>query len=310
MAIVEPRQLGTTDLKLSLLGFGCAPVASRAGSGQSTRAIQLAFESGINYFDTADSYGMGGSEQTLGRVFRSQRDKVIISTKCGYLYSSRLKAIQWIKPLVRPIVKRLKGAKSAAASIVSSQKSQNFDPQYIEQSVHGSLRRLQTDYIDLFFLHDPPMAIGDRLDVFHHLHKLKDAGAIRHYGVSCDLDVAMRLARMPELGIAAFQININLLDQSPIDQLIPLLASTNVGLIARQPFAHGAIFNSIAADRHDVASHAIRFLLQFPQIASILPSMIKPEHLRANIAAVNRGSLSTQEQNSLRALLDRTKVRA
>src|SRR5687768_8719718 len=278
---MQYRRLGSTDLEISKLGFGCAPVGSRASMLQSKRALRLAYDSGINYFDTADMYGVGGSEEMLGRVFHGRRDKVIISTKCGYQFSTRLKSLRWIKPLVRPLVARLKGVKSSASRFVASQKSQNFEPSHIQRSVHDSLRRLGVDYIDLYLLHDPPLAIAERADVFSTLQALKQTGKIRYFGVSCDLQVALRLLEMREdCGISAFQITINLLEQDAIEKLVPLLREQSLGLIVRQPFAHGALFHSqdvmsmlqkkgLPASPEYLASLALRFVLQLPDAASV-----------------------------------------
>ena len=122
-----------------MLGFGCASVGSRSGHAESSRAIEAALDRGITLFDTADMYGVGGSERILGRVLGARRDKVVISTKCGYEFSSKMKAMAFIKPLLRPLVRTLKGVKKAAAGAMASQRRQNFDPAYIEKLAREDL---------------------------------------------------------------------------------------------------------------------------------------------------------------------------
>jgi aryl-alcohol dehydrogenase-like predicted oxidoreductase len=294
---MQQRQLAGTDLTLSILGFGCAPIGSRAGFGESKRALTMALDSGITYFDTADMYGVGASEETLAKVFGGRRDRLVISTKCGYMFSGGMKALRFVKPLLRPLVKKLKGVKAGAAAVMSSQRSMNFEPSYIEQCVHGSLKRLQTDRIDLFFLHDPPVSIAQRGDVFAKLQSLKQTGKLRWYGVSCDVDVAMAVMNARGTGVSAVQVNANVLEQDALQRLLPLAKAEGVGFIARQPFAHGKLVEGLSpADAAARSSLALRFVRDIPDVASILPSMIKPSHLEANVAAINAPALSESER--------------
>lgn len=312
---MEQRTIGSTGLQASVLAFGCAPVASRSGSGDSRRALTLAFDSGVTLFDTADMYGVGGSEETLGRVFKGggRRDQILISSKCGYTFSSRLKALSWVKPLLRPLVTRLKGVKSSASSFMASQRSQNFEPQYIESCVHASLSRLGTDRIDLFFLHDPSIEIAQRPDVFQALARLKQAGKLRCYGVSCDVDVAIKVLRTAGTGVSVVQVNMNVLEQDALSELLPLARGLGIGVIARQPFAHARVFESpevrselaaagLASDPASIASLALRFSRECEGVASVLPSMMRLEHVRANVAAMTAAPLSETERTVVAAL--------
>ncbi len=310
---MEQRILGSTDLRVSVLGFGCAPVGSRAGSVQSTKAIRTAFERGITYFDTADMYGMGASEQTLARVLGPHRDKIVISTKCGYTFSNRLKAIAWVKPLVRPVVMKLKGVKASAAGIMASQRSQCFDVPYIENCIHGSLSRLGTDRLDLFFLHDPPATIAGKPEVFQKLAALKQAGKLRWYGVSCDVETAIKVLDAPDTGVAVLQVAINPLEPQAMSELLTKARARNIGIIARQPFANGKIFHSegvrsvlasrgLASDAKSIGSLALRFVRDTEGVASVLPSMMRPEHLEANLAAIGGPPLSAEERQAARMM--------
>ncbi len=304
---MEQRPLGSTGLSVSVLGFGCAPVASRAGAGDSARAIRLALDAGVTFFDTADMYGVGGSERLLGRELRSRRDRVVIATKCGYSFSAKLRALSWVKPLLRPIVTRLRGVKSAAAGVMQSQRSQNFDPAYVRSCVDASLERLGAERIDLFFLHDPPMSVIERGEALGALRALRQAGKVRVVGVSCDEDVAVRALKDRDSGIGAVQVCANLLEQRPLSTVLPLARELGVGFIARQPFANGRMFRdesvtrALAAhglpnDADTIASLALRFLRSVEGVSSVLPSMIRPEHLRANAAAISAGPLSDAER--------------
>ncbi|MGH7132006.1 MAG: aldo/keto reductase [Phycisphaerales bacterium] len=302
------RPLGSTNLKVSVLGFGCAPVASRAGSGQSTRAIRLALDKGVTYFDTADMYGLGGSERILGAVTAGRRDSVVISTKCGFTFSAGLRAVSWVKPLLRPFVTRLKAVKNSAGAIMASQRSQNFEPDYIGRCVDASLGRLGLDAIDLFYLHEPPIAVADRADVFQKLAELKNAGKIRFYGVSSDAEFAARVLGSGGSGISAVQVNAGIVDQQPLATVLPLARAMGVAFIARQPFTNGRVFGNrelldrlasagLPTDPAYVASLALRFLRDTPGVSAILPSMMRPEHINANVAAIEQPPLNEQERS-------------
>lgn len=310
---MEIRGLGSTDLRVSVLGFGCAPIGSRSGAAQSTRALRAAFDSGITYFDTADMYGLGDSEKLIARVFGSQRDKILIATKCGYTFSRRLRAVNMIKPLLRPLVTKLKRVKASAASVMTSQRSQCFDVPYIESCVHDSLTRLGADRIDLFFLHDPPASIADRPEVFEKLRALRQAGKIRWFGVSCNVDAAERILQTKDTGVAALQITVNPIEADALATVIPEARAKGIGIIARQPFANGRIFSSeaalgalasrgLASDPESIASLALRFVREIDGVASILPSMMRPEHLASNLRAIEAGPLTGEERDALAAI--------
>jgi aryl-alcohol dehydrogenase-like predicted oxidoreductase len=310
---MEYRRVGSTDLNVSVLGFGCAPVGSRCGAVESRRALAAAFEQGITYFDTADMYGVGGSEEILGRVFKGRMDKVVIGTKCGYSFSTRLKAIAWVKPLLRPLVTRLKSVKASAAAVMSSQRSQNFEPAYIEQCVHGSLKRLGVDRIDVFYLHDPTMAVVERPEVFEKLRELKRAGKLRHLAVSSDRSVVARAIELHGSDLSVVQTNANLLESAALTEVLPLARARGIGMVSAQPFSHGRIFHDqrlgqllrdggLPTDAAYLSGLALRYLKQFDGICSILPSMMRAEHLRANIDGIGAGPLNDKERAVVAAL--------
>lgn len=310
---MEHRRVGTTDLNVSVLGFGCAPVGSRAGYGESERALNEAFERGVTFFDTADMYGVGGSEETLRRVFGDRRERVVIATKCGYTFSSRLKAVAWVKPLLRPLVNRLKGVKASASAVMASQRSQSFEPAYIRSSVEGSLGRLGREAIDLFYLHDPAMGVVERPEVFETLRALKSAGKIRHIGISSEPDVAARAIQLHGECISAVQVNANLLEPAALIGVLPMARARGIGVVARQPFAHGRLFtdrrllelareHGVKSDGPGLSSLAVRYLREFAGICSVLPSMMRREHLRGNVESVAAGGLSEAERGLIEAM--------
>jgi aryl-alcohol dehydrogenase-like predicted oxidoreductase len=201
------RTLGRTNLRVSVIGLGTMVHAGHFGpmdDSESLGAIDAAIDLGVNFIDTSDAYGAGYSETLLGKALKGKRDKVIIGTKGG-------------NTMVGP-----------------NRGKRDFSAAYIDRVMDESLKRLQTDYVDLYLLHNPTVEVIERGEVWELLERRKKKGEIRHYGVSIN--------KMEE-GVAAanggrsdaIQIEYNLLEQEPAEEVFPLAKKLNVGVIARVP---------------------------------------------------------------------------
>ena len=317
---MEYRKFGETDLKVSALGLGAAPMGSRTGFEESKETLNKAFDLGINFYDTAPSYGQGSSEEIIGKVFRNKRDRVIVTTKVGYYPTATLQAASKLKPLVRSLMQKIPGLRNAIQNFVNTQNKTDFEPNLIVKSVEDSLRRLGSDYIDLLLLHSPPREIVDRGDVFEQLKSLKQQGKIRYYGVSAsNLENSLLLLQHPEFGISALQTTLNLFEPEAIQELIPLANKQGVAIIARELFAHGKInpqnkdddnqglnyvgplevdhsFDFLAQDGvRTITQAALQFGLQTEGVAVVLAGMSKMKHVQANVTAFDAPPLSPQE---------------
>jgi len=327
---MQYKKFGKTDLEPSVIGLGAAPIGSRTSRDESTITLNKAFESGITFYDTAPSYGQGASEAIIGEVFRKQRDKVIITTKVGSSITPTLQLAAKFKPIVRSILQSIPALRSTAQkniqSFVQSQtKTNNYEPDYIVQSVEQSLKRLHSDYIDLLLLHSPSNEVLDRNEVFDVLQSLKCQGKIRYYGVSTgDVENALECLRRPELGISALQVTLNLFEQDVIDQVLPLAEEQGIAIVAREPFAHGKLISSSTADKglsylgplqtddrfaflcqgnsRKMTQAALQFILQTQGVSVALPGMSKVNHVYENIAAVNASPLTDREMKDIRSM--------
>src|SRR5438132_943580 len=107
---MELRRFGSTELRVSSLGVGCARIGGifQKDPAAFVELLQRAVAEGINFFDTADMYSQGESEELLGRALRGQRDRVVIATKGGYVLPAQRRLLGRIKPLVRPLIRWLK----------------------------------------------------------------------------------------------------------------------------------------------------------------------------------------------------------
>jgi aryl-alcohol dehydrogenase-like predicted oxidoreductase len=216
------RTLGRSGIPVSAIGLGCWAIGGpfwlegkADGWGdvddhESVRAIRRALELGIRFFDTADVYGAGHSETVLGRALERRRSEVVVSTKFGHTFD--------------PEAKRVSGTDASTT--------------YIRAACEGSLRRLRTDYIDLYQIHIWSLPQAEAEEALGALEGLKQEGKIRAYGWSTDdLDCACRIAKWP--GCTAIEHALNVLDDAP--ELIRLCEQSDLASIDRSPLAMGLL---------------------------------------------------------------------
>ncbi len=199
------------DLNISAIGFGTWPLGGDAygsvNDDESIAALEYAFDKGVNFFDTANIYGNGHSEKILTLFARGKREKITISSKAGYQDYG-------------------KG-------------SQNFSEQFIAVSIHEILKRLKTDYLDIFFLHSPHRELIASGKAHSLLSKLKSSGIIRLGGISVKTADDGLLA--VETGqVDLIQVVFNLIDQSAKNNgLLELAYKKKIAIIAKVPLCYG-----------------------------------------------------------------------
>jgi len=216
------RILGRSSIEVSALGMGCWAIGGPFWSGEtplgwgevdddeSIRAIHAALDRGINFFDTANVYGAGHSERVLGRALAGRRSNVVIATKFNAVFDE------------------------ATRQVMGSDKS----PAGIHTACEESLRRLNTDYLDLYQFHDNGYPADQAASVRETLETLVQAGKIRAYGWSTDyIDRAEVFAQGP--GCTAIQLQLNVLDDNPA--MIALCEKHNLAAINRGPLAMGLL---------------------------------------------------------------------
>ncbi|MBS0178668.1 MAG: aldo/keto reductase [Nitrospira sp.] len=255
-----------------------ASLATRHSPGEIEATLRAARDSGITFFDTADVYGQGDSERLLGRVYRDQGDGMILCTKAGLTVGPVEGLVRMVKPVLNILLRRWPSARGATTRTRRRQEGQCFNPDYLCRRIEGSLRRLGVDRIDLFLLHNPPVDLPQRNEVFELLLRLRADGKLRHFGVSCrSLEDADSWVEHP--GVACVQVP---LDRSRIESALPLLERAGVlgvGVIAREILSHDAMAaGSVSA--------AFRPLVQRPEVGVMLAGMGCRTHLRENLGAI------------------------
>jgi aryl-alcohol dehydrogenase-like predicted oxidoreductase len=238
---------GNTALRVSRFGLGCARIGGVFQSNPRgfLDLLAFAFDSGITFFDTADMYSQGESESLLGKVLRSKRDRIVLASKAGYALPSSRRWAGRVKPLLRPLVRLLKIRRDQLPSAGRGPIAQDFTPKYLMKAVEGSLRRLRTDYLDIFQLHSPSLEVIERGEWLPALEELKRTGKIRYYGIAVDtIEAGLAALRYP--GVSSIQFTLNLLEPAGGVELFPAAARQGVGGIARECLANGLLVKSEA----------------------------------------------------------------
>ncbi|KMP11262.1 oxidoreductase [Candidatus Nitromaritima sp. SCGC AAA799-C22] len=220
---MEYRTLGDSGLKISVIGFGAwgiggAPFWSNEGDAPSARAILKSYELGINFFDTAPVYGFGHSEELLGKTLKPVRDKVIYATKCG---------LRWSKKALGSITKN-----AARKSIL--------------EEIDQSLKRLETDCIDLYQVHWPDVETPQE-ETMQALLEIQEQGKIRAIGVS-NYSVEQMADIMKTGEIVSLQPEYSLLNRSVEKDRVPFCRENQVGIIAYSPLASGVLTGKYGKD--------------------------------------------------------------
>jgi aryl-alcohol dehydrogenase-like predicted oxidoreductase len=224
------RTLGRSGVSVSALGLGCWAIGGpfwldgvpdgwgAVDDDESIRAIRHAIDLGVRFFDTADVYGAGHSEEVLGRALAGgRRGDVVISTKFGYCFD--------------PVTKQASGT--------------NASSEYVRSACLESLRRLRTDYVDVYFLHIGSAPPEEAEAAAATLDDLRSEGLIRAYGWSTDL---VELARLyaPRAGCTAIMHDLNVFDDAP--ELLALCAGQNLASVNRTPLAMGLLSGKFDAE--------------------------------------------------------------
>ena len=323
------RDFGNTGWKVSEIGFGGARIggllAQDGGRTGALRTLAAAADAGINFYDTADMYGQGESEVLIGRAFRNSRDKVIIATKVGYRLTAQKKLVQLIKPFAKPIVKALGLKRAVTPATAAGPIPQYFSPAYLRGAVEASLRRLQSDYIDIYQLHSPSsafMASSEFGDALATLAQLKSEGKVRAYGVALDKVDDARPC-LDQAGLASIQLPFGLLDIEAMDGTFQAIAQRGIGIISRGCFAGGGLKESLSSEElrafepkwervlrlREIAKRygrtpleaALQFSLREPRIGVTILGMRRPEHVASNLQHYAASPLSSDELADLLA---------
>jgi aryl-alcohol dehydrogenase-like predicted oxidoreductase len=252
---MQKRRLGKRNLEVSAIGFGCMGMSMSYGpAGDKREMIALlhsAVERGVTFFDTAEVYGPYVNEELVGEALAPMRDQVVIATKFGFDLNPDFD---------------IKGERGSPGL--------NSRPEHIKQSAEGSLKRLQTDVIDLYYQHrvDPNVPIED---VAGAVRDLIGQGKVKHFGLSEAGVQTIRRAHAVQ-PVTAVQNEYSIWFRDPEDELLPALEGLGIGFVSYSPlgrgFLTGKMDENTRFDKSDFRNSLPRFT---------------PEARKANLALVN-----------------------
>lgn len=316
------RNLAGTDVAISEVGFGVWTISTgwwgEVDDAKSRKLLHSAFDKGINYFDTADTYGSGKGETILADAFGEMRDEVVISTKIGYdFYNHTARRGQQERPQV-------------------------WSEDFLRFALDESLRRLDTDYVDFLQLHNVKMdAVADD-GLFQLMDDIKSEGKIRSYGIALGPKIGWLeegVKAMRERSVSGVQMIHNILEQNPGRELIEAANEADTALIVRVPHSSGMLEGKYTEDttfgendhrRHrpkewlidglkkveklrfltdsgerTLGQAALKFCLADSAVASTLPNIYDEEQLEEFAAAPDVPDLTSDELSRIAELYER-----
>jgi aryl-alcohol dehydrogenase-like predicted oxidoreductase len=314
------RELGRTGMKVSTISFGAWAIGDAWGDvkdEESIAALNRALDLGVNFFDTADGYGNGHSEQLLGKLRKERSEKFHVATKAG----------RRLNPHV----------------------ASGYNRENLTAFVERSLKNLQMEALDLLQLHCPPTEVYYTPEVFDILDDLMKQGKLLNYGVSVEkVEEALKAIEYPNL--KTVQIIFNIFRQRPQDLFFSEAQKRNIGILARVPLSSGMLTGKMtrestfqAGDHRQYNRHgesfdrgetfsgldyeiglqaveelralvpegmsmtqmALRWILMSPAVTCAIPGAKRPAQVEENVAAADLPPLSDEAMSRIREIYDR-----
>ncbi|MBI2873339.1 MAG: aldo/keto reductase [Chloroflexi bacterium] len=311
------RRFPNTDLVVSETGFGVWTVGTDwwgvKDDSLRVRLLRKALDLGITLYDTADVYGSGYGEEVLAQALREHRHEIVVATKFGYDFEGSTLPRQGHR-----------------------EHPQDWSPDFIRRACEGSLRRLRTDYIDLYQMHNPRLDAIRRDEVFDTLAALQRQGNVRYVGVALGPDIGWSEegeAAMRERGVPSLQTIYSILEQEPARRFFPIAKETSTGLLVRVPHASGLLDGTVNAETvfpegdhrrfrqrewlqdglkkvervrflaegtgRTLGQAAIKFALDQEMVASVLPTILSLEQLVEFAGASEVPDFTAEERQRL-----------
>lgn len=317
------RKIANGDLEISRIGFGVWTVSTTwwgiTDDDVGKTLLRDAFDLGITFFDTADTYGNGKGETMLADALGDVREKIVIGTKFGYDFEQHGQNRDGHKEL-----------------------PQDFSPAFVRRACEASLERLGTNYIDIYQMHNPRVPTLESDELFGVLDELKSEGKIRQYAVALGPDIGWEeegMVAMRDRKVASMQIIYSLLEQDPARSFFPVAEECGTDLLTRVPHASGLLDGTfkpgMSFDDSDHRAHrkrewletslskvaqldflhdgetgrtiseaAMQFVLSQPTVASVLPNFLNQEQMKEFIGSLDAPPLTEAELSCIAELYD------
>jgi aryl-alcohol dehydrogenase-like predicted oxidoreductase len=284
---MEKRQYGNTDMNVSILGFGGAEIGYQGATPeQADRLLGSALDAGLNVIDTAECYEI--SEELIGKTVSHRRDDYYLFTKCGHASGFDLP---------------------------------DWNPEMLEQSIDRSLRRLQTDYVDIIHLHSCSEEVLRQGDVIEVLKRAKEKGKTRYIGYSGDHKAALYAVQSGVFD--SLETSINIADQEAIELTIPEAVKRGMGVVVKRPIANAAWksgskpneeyhhtywdrlqelnYDFLGGNLSDSIGTALRFTLSVPGVHTAIVGTASPDRWMENAKLLEKGALPQEQFQAIRS---------
>jgi aryl-alcohol dehydrogenase-like predicted oxidoreductase len=304
------RPLGRTGIQVSEIGFGTWGLGGSAygpvEDASSRAALDAAFERGVTFYDTSDLYGNGHAESILGEVFQARRDRVVVATKGGMLPHSTF---------VMP---------------------QDFSRAHLERALDASLKRLRTDYVDIYQLHSPPIDLPGLDEAVETVAAMKACGKVRVTSISTRSPADAMIA-VERYAFDAVEVNFNMIDQRAVTSgLFAMCVERGVGVIARTPLCFGYLSGTLTGDEQltpgdhrinwpkeqlrrwaqsprlfapliqgrgrTIVQLALQYCLSEPAVSTVIPGMLTLAQVEENTGAIAAGPLTDTDAERIREI--------
>lgn len=316
---MKERNFGKTGRNISEIGLGTWQLGTKWGDPfnkeEAMKILDAAYETGINFIDTADIYNDGNSELAIGEYIKKHPNHFYITTKCG--------------------------------RALNPHTAEMYTPQAIEEFVEGSLQRMGLKTLDMILLHCPPTEVYEKDEVFQKLDELKKKGKIAGYGVSIE-KVSEGIKAM-KYDISAIEVIFNMFRLKPLDELFTLAKEKNIGIIVRVPLASGLLTGKFTKDTvfgkndhrsynrngeafdkgetfsgvdyelglqaveelkrvfhtENLAPYAIKWILMHDAVSVVIPGASKQEQVYANVKASELPELTKDQMDQVTEIYDK-----
>lgn len=315
---MQKRRFGNTNAMVTEIGLGTWQLGTKWGDPfnnlEARKILETAYESGINFIDTADVYNKTMSEVAIGEFIKDKKDELYVTTKCG----------RGLNPHI----------------------AEAYTTESIRKFVEGSLKRMGLDKLDMILLHCPPEQVYEKDEVWDELARLKSAGKLVNYGVSIE-KVSEGIKAM-EYGISAIEVIFNMFRFKPIEQLFELSKKNDIGIIARVPLASGMLTGRYTTDTvfgekdhrtfnrdgasfdkgetfsgvnyelglraveelkkifktQDLIPIALRWILMFDAVSTVIPGASNASQVVSNVRAAELPPLTDEQMDGVKAIYD------
>lgn len=327
------RPLGGAGLSVSALGLG----GSTFGGGlyfndrkAMRRIVEAACEAGVTFFDTSPSYGHGASETLLGEALACRRPEVVIATKGGVSFSRFASLSLKLRPFLKPIRGALRNARRRLNVLRAHETRYSYNPGEMRAQLEASLRRLRTDYVDVYQFYNVTASSLRRDDLFDVMERFKEEGKVRAAGVTVVFPEPV-LDALELDAVDTVQLPVSLLDRVGTAAILARARERGTGIIARSPLAQGFLtandghamgyetahaplahlrtraafgrkLRALVREGRTMAQAALGYVLSLEGVSTVIFAVGSEAQLRENLGALQSPGLTAEELASIETL--------